>query len=191
MSHAIDTGALHEKLFVLEHLAFGSRGYCDSNGLDTFGATGYLEPLSPSSFTKSVVSTYTIEIAVRLRILLDHAYTLDKPSTKKLEDQATTGLRISYNQKQSSNLGTSSLDLRETLNKVIHAEIVSVNLNPDNDGTSDTHYWDGQVQVEGVYNGKRWRHAIEIAPWCKACRRLLNALMRDDKLAGLGWNNGF
>ena len=191
MSHAIDTGALLEKIFVLEHLAFGSRSYCDTNGLNTFDSTGYLEPLSPSSLTKSVVSTYTIEIAVRLRILLDHAYAFDKPSTKSLEAQVTKGLRISYEQKGSSSQGPSSLDLRETLNKIIHAEIVSVNLDPDNNGTSDVHYWDGQVQVEGELKRTRWRHAIEVAQWCKACRRLVIALADNDKLAGLGWNNKY
>jgi hypothetical protein len=183
MSHHIELGALVEKLFLLEHLVHGSAGYCQSHGIDTFESTGYLEPMSPTYLTKMVASNLALDLAIRMRVVIEYAYTLNRARAKELERKATLALVIARDTD-----GSSALDFRESLNKIIHADLVAIDLAPAPDDLSDVHYWDGHIEVSGTNRSKAWRYKVDVASWCKASRRLINALAAEQLLYGMGLN---
>jgi hypothetical protein len=186
MSHAVNLQSIIEQLFLLEHIAYGSQKFCESYGISSFDEAGYQKPLSAWSLTKTLVCERIIDIAIKGRILLDHVEVVDTKAPKRLEEQAVTGLRITHNVK-----GQRTLSVRESFNKIIHATQVSVSLSANDTGSGDTHYWDGQIRLEGTRDKKPWVHQLVVADWAKAVRRIVIALEQDERLEMLGWDGGF
>jgi hypothetical protein len=72
MSHAIDLEGLYEKLFLLQHIAHGSLSHCRSAKV-VLEDPDFDPEFDPNfktiwSLTKTLVSNYLIECAVKLRI---------------------------------------------------------------------------------------------------------------------------
>ena len=72
MSHAIDLEGLYEKLFLLQHIAHGSLSHCRSAKV-VLEDPDFNPEFDPNfktiwSLTKTLVSNYLIECAVKLRI---------------------------------------------------------------------------------------------------------------------------
>lgn len=186
MSHAIAIERLLETLFVLEHLAHGSRAYCNERGIFSLEETGYPDMRSTWGLTKSAVSSNLIEVAIRSRIILDYCYTINKSETKVLEEQACVGLKISYDAK-----GTEKLSLRDTLDKVVHATLVRIDFSNALDTPDEqTTFWDGQVLLNGARrSGKdeiEWSHWLVLPAWCKAMVRLLTELETHEAAVFIG-----
>ena len=186
MSHAIAIERMLETLFVLEHLAHGSRSYCNERGIFSMEETGYPDMRSTWGLTKSAVSNYLIEIAIRARIVLDYCYTIDKPATQRLEKQACAGLTFSYDTP-----ATSKLSLRDTLDKIVHATLVTTEFANSLDTLDDqTTFWDGQVKLEGTRRIRNtdvpWSYRIILPAWCKAMVRLLTELEGSEATVFIG-----
>lgn len=186
MSHAIAIERLLETLFVLEHIAHGSRAYCNERQIFSLEDTGYSDMRSTWGLTKSAVSTNLTEVAIRARIILDYCYTINKNETKRIEEQACIGLVISYDTK-----GTERLTLRDTLDKVVHATLVRVEFSSSLDMPDDpTTFWDGQVFLAGtkrIGNDEvEWSHRLVLPAWCKAMVRLLTYLESHEATVFIG-----
>ena len=181
MSHSVNLQSLLEDLVLLEHFAYGSEEFCKSNGITSFEETGYMEPLSPRTLLRGVVCDKLISVAIKTRIILDHA-SVDKVGLNRIESQATIGLQLTA--------GSSPLTVRESLNKIIHALQVSIDFVVDEYEPSNTHYWDGRVLLEGTQNGKAWSYHLKVCDWVKAVRRALMQLIREERLGMLGWDGG-
>lgn len=185
MSHSVNIAGLLEDLLLLEHVAFGSSEFCNSNGFTSFEDTGYLEPLSPRTLMKGLVCGKLIAVAVRGRILLDHVNTKDAEALQRMEAHAVDGLQIAYDTR-----GEKRLTIRESFNKIIHAVQVSMSYAETEIGPSETHFWDGQIKLVGTYNKVGWSFQLVVADWAKAVRRLVMQLVKDDQLFMLGWDGG-
>ena len=73
MSHAIDLEGLYEKLFLLQHIAHGSLSHCRSAKV-VLEDPDFDPEFDPNfktiwSLTKTLVSNYLIECAVKLRMI--------------------------------------------------------------------------------------------------------------------------
>lgn len=186
MSHAIDIDGTAEKLFLLQHLAFGSEGYCRSEGVLSTQHTGYAESQSHWGWTKSIVSNYLIECAVKLRMIQEHcAKRLEVEELAALDQEATLALAIGHVHK-----GAFRLTLREACNKIVHATKVHVEFTAK-DGSSDgLHYWDGQMYLFGELHGNEWSFQLEVANWAKASLRYIDIAQDQGLLDELGQDWG-
>lgn len=118
MSHLLDLEGIFEKLILLQHFAHGSEQYCRERLIGSECDAGDGELDSYWSWVKSLVSAYTLECSVRLRVLLDAV--ADQPEANKIiniDAHARSGLVIGQVVD-----GKFELTLRETCNKIIHAK---------------------------------------------------------------------
>ena len=185
MSHAVNLQAMLEHLLVLEHFALGSSEFFKSNGVTSFEETGYLQPLSARTLLKGLVCEKLIDVAMKGRILSEHVAITDSAAFERIQAQALTALRISYDTK-----GSETLSLRESFNKIIHATQVSISISESETEPGNTHFWDGQVHLIGTLRKSEWSHSLVVGDWAKAVRRLLMQLIREEQLAMLEWAGG-
>lgn len=170
MSHAINIDGTLEKLFLLQHLAYGSHSYCRSEGVLSIEHTGYTEFQSHWGWTKSVVSNFLIECAVKLRMVQEHcAKRKDSHGVAELDKEATLALKIGHVHE-----GTFPLTLRESCNKIVHATRASIEFTAADGSTDGVHFWDGQMYLHGEQHGKPWRFQLKVANWAKAGARYLD-----------------
>jgi hypothetical protein len=118
---------------------------------------------------KSIVSTYTIECSVRMRVLLDSvAGKSEEAKVASLEATATAGLVIGKVID-----GKFDLTLRETYNKIIHATRVIPVWTTGMVGDVEFRYWSGDLDLSGTRGGKTWRMNLDIAPWARSIDRFI------------------
>ena len=182
MSHAIDIDGTSEKLFLLQHLAFGSEAYCRSEGVLSTEHSGYAEFQSPWGWTKAVVSNYLIECAVKLRMIQEYcAKRRDSGELAELDKAATLSLHIGQVHE-----GGFHLTFRESCNKIVHATNARMEFTAP-DGSSDgLHCWDGQMHLVGDQYGKPWSLQLSVAHWAKASLRYLDSAEEQGLLDELG-----
>ena len=185
MSHSVNLLGMLEDLLLLEHVAFGSNQFCESNGFTSFEETGYMQPMSPRTLMKGLVCEKLIAVAVKGRILLDLVNNNDKAALKRIERQAVIGLNIAYD-----TVGSKKLSIRDSFNKIIHALQVSMSYAETEEGLGNTHFWDGQVHLVGKHDRKEWSYQLVVAEWTKAVRRMITQFIQEDHLFMLGWDGG-
>lgn len=172
MSHSIDLGAVAEKLVLLQHFAYGSDQYCRERltGSEHDVGNGALDEYW--SWVKGLVSGYTLECCIRLRVLLDTI--ADKPGADKiaaLDASARSGLVIGQ-----IITGRFDLTLREICNKVIHAKkVIPVWATGAKKGIEFT-YWSGDYDLSGTKGNEDWQLILHIAPWAKSVDQFLTDL---------------
>ena len=182
MSHAIDIDGTAEKLFILQHLAYGSEGYCRSEGVLSTVRTGYAEFQSHWGWTKAVVSNYLIECAVKLRMIQEHcAKRRDLDDLAKLDEESTLALTIGHVHE-----GNFRLTLKESWNKIIHATNARVDFTAADGSADGLHYWDGQMYLFGDFRGQAWALQLAVAPWSKANLRYIDVVQDQGLLDELG-----
>lgn len=182
MSHAIDIDGAAEKLFILQHLAYGSEAYCRSEGVFSAEHAGYSEFQSPWGWTKAVVSNYLIECAVKLRMIQEYcAKRRDSGGLAELDSAATLDLHIGQ-----VHVGEFGLTLRESCNKIVHATNVSMNFTTPDKSSDGLHSWDGQMHLVGAQHGKPWSLQLSVAHRAKASLRYLDLVEDQGLMEELG-----
>jgi hypothetical protein len=175
MSHAIDIDGTTEKLFLLQHLAYGSEAYCRSEGMFSAEHLDYSKFQSPWGWTKAVVSNYLIECAVKLRMIQEYgAKRRDSCELAELDKAATLNLQIGRVLH-----GGFQLTLRESFNKIVHATNARMEFTSPGSSTDGVHCWDGMMHLVGEHHGKPWSMQLSVANWAKACLRYLD--LADDQ----------
>ena len=120
MSHQLDFNGILEKLILLEHFSFGSKGYCKLRLVGSDKDIGDQEFDDYWGWVKSIVSNYTIECAIKFRILQDTIRgKKDIIKLENLDSKACDGVSIGKVLN-----GSFKISLRETSNKIIHAKSV-------------------------------------------------------------------
>jgi hypothetical protein len=171
MSHLLDLGTVAEKLVLLQHFAHGSEQYCRERMTGSELDIGDGELDDYWSWVKGLVSTYTLECCIRLRVLLDTI--AGKPGAEKipsLDAAARTGLVIGQVID-----GKFELTLRETCNKIIHAKKVIPIWTTGIERDIEFNYWSGDYDLSGIKGNEDWRFILHIAPWAKSVERFLAA----------------
>jgi hypothetical protein len=182
MSHAIDIDGTAERLFILQHLAYGSKDYCTSEGILSLEHTGYAQFQSPWGWTKSVVSNYLIECSVKLRMVQEHcSKRREADALSKLDQEATLALTIGYVHE-----GGFRLTLREACNKIVHATWVRMDFTAADGSTEGMHFWDGQSHLFGELQGNDWHLQLDVANWAKAGMRYIGLAQEEGLLDELG-----
>ena len=169
VSHLLDFEAVAEKLVLLQHLAHGSEQYCRERltGSEYDAGDGALDEYW--SWVKGLVSGYTLECCIRLRVLLDTV--AGKPGADKivgLDAAARSGLVIGQVVD-----GKFELTLREICNKIIHAQKAIPVWATGIERDVEFKYWSGDYDLSGTKGNESWRLILHVAPWAKSADRFL------------------
>lgn len=183
MPHIIDFDGLERKLFVLQHVAYGSPLFCNSIKLtrDCFG--GDFEWWEYKGLLKSIVSNATIESAIKIRIMQDYINSDEQEiNLNNLDSQVREGLFIGHFVD-----GNQELSLRESCNKIVHATEAKLQWISDEEGEDPSiEYWNGNYSLWGEYKRKKWQIELSISSWCIAMIRF-NKEIQDL----IDWNHVF
>lgn len=169
MSHQLDLDGLLEKLVLLQHFSYGSKDYCRERLAGSEEDMGDKELDEYWGWVKGITSTYLIECAVRVRILLDIVTAQDHTAEVEVIDAtARSGLVIGEPLE-----GKFELTLREVCNKIIHARNVIPVWEVEIRGSEEFRYWSGSLQLAGKKSGREWRLVLHVAPWARSLQRFL------------------
>lgn len=170
MSHLLNLEAIYEKLILLQHFAHGSEEYCRERLAGSDFDTGDGELDAYWGWVKALVSGYTLECSVRLRVLLD--VVASKPEANmiaSMDAKARSGLKIGQVVD-----GNFELTLRETCNKVIHATKAIPVWSTGTEGDIEFKFWSGDYDLSGTKGKENWRLILHVAPWAKSVARFLD-----------------
>jgi hypothetical protein len=175
MSHSLDFVGLNEKLFLLRHFIAGNKefsrreqhyqGTQSSVSEDWDNYAGRL---------RYIVSNDLIEIAAKLRVIQDAvASQVPADYLRTLDIECMNGKSIG-----TVLAGDVTLSLRESCNKIIHAN--NFNLVFQNArSTVPRHvytYWKGICQLAGTHSKKHWLVALDVYRWADAMDYFLEEL---------------
>jgi len=169
VSHLLDLEGVVEKLVLLQHFAHGSEQYCRERliGSKHDAGDGALDEYW--GWVKGLVSAYTLECSIRLRVLLDAV--AGRPEADKiasLDAAARSGLVIGQVVH-----GKFELTLRETCNKIIHARQVIPVWATGIERDVEFKYWSGDYDLSGTKGDESWRLILHVAPWARSVKRFL------------------
>jgi hypothetical protein len=170
MSHQLDLDGVLEKLVLLQHFAYGSKDYCRERLTGSEKDVGDGELDEYWAWVKGITSSYLLECAIRLRVLLDiiatgeHAGKVDG-----MDATARSGLVIGKILE-----GEFELTVREVCNKIIHARNVVPVWESDTQQESGFRYWSGSLELAGKKSGRDWRLLLHVAPWARSLQRFLD-----------------
>ena len=181
MSHAIDTDGIREKLIVLEHACYGSHAYCAARGIGGDEDQGDGELDEYWGWMKGIVSNYTIECAVKLRMI-------DEYCTKNSDpEQYQEALEAAHISKLGHvRLGDFDLTLRECSNKIIHATRTELSIVKGATTGKTIQYWSGFYNLHGSRGADNWHVELNVANWCGSTLRFLDELETREMILYMG-----
>lgn len=169
MSHQLDLDGVLEKLILLQHLAHGSEQYCRQRLIGSEQDVGDEEFDEYWAWVKSIVSIYTLECSIRVRVLLDTiGRKAEEEIVTKLKATPSAGMEIGQVIE-----GTFDLSLRETYNKIIHATGVMPVWTTGFADEIEFKYWSGRFEFGGTKDSKKWRLRLHIAPWARSVEQFI------------------
>jgi hypothetical protein len=164
MSHLLPLEEVFHKLLLLEHLAYGSKYYCERRLAGSSLDQGDAALDEYWSHVKHTVSSYVIECAVSIRIFQD--------TVKDPEDQAKLA---SFDDLACSQFtigkiicGSFDLSLRETCNKIIHARRAIPQWESGESQNTEFTFWNGDYRLSGTHREKPWELILHIPLWAGA-----------------------
>lgn len=168
MPHLIDFDGLERKLFLLQHVAYGSPHFCETIKLSRDGCNGDYEWWEYTGLLKSFVSNATIESAIKVRMLQDYIKADEhEVDLIELDSRVREGLSIGHfiddNQE---------LSLRESCNKIVHATEATLQWAEDEKMKKYSfEFWNGKYSLWGEHNQNMWKIELCIISWCTAMIR--------------------
>ncbi len=164
MAHFIEVDSIREKLYLLIEIALAAEQFVSRYGI----GVDNVEKLFPKEqywrHTKSTVSNYSLEIAVKLRNAVE---LLD---SKGIKFELNNSIHI-YNSGIKADGTKEQKDIRYICNKIIHAKSFQI----DAVGSSQKHekllWWAGTLTLSGTEQGKSskdWCFFFNILQWCEA-----------------------
>jgi len=158
MSHYFGLNEIKEKLITVSGLALSGEEFCkryymgSDDHHNTYNINEY------TSLTKLIISNNIIEVAVKIRCLVD--------DLKSQNIQIDFGKNIKiYNAGLCADGKHKEKNFRFICNKIIHAE----NFNLDFIGKTTYHpdmvWWSGQITLAGLYDGKEWEFFFSVLDW--------------------------
>lgn len=166
MPHLIDFDKIESDLFILQHAVYGSREFCGKFELNTECYGGDYEWWEYKGLLKTHVSNTIIETAIKIRMLQDFTKHDDAEiNLKDIDSESRKGLNIG------TMCGSStSLTLRESCNKIIHATEAKMKWEVAK-GNPSIEYWKGIYELFGENKGEKWQVDLNIPDWCTSMIR--------------------
>jgi hypothetical protein len=175
MSHSLDFVGLNRKLFLLRHFIVGNKEFSRREQHYQGTQSSASEDWDNyASRLRYIVSNDLIEIAAKLRVIQDTAASqVSANYLRELDTECLNGKCIG-----SVLAGDVTLTLRESCNKIIHAN--SFNLVFQNARSTVPRYlytyWNGICHLAGTHSRKQWRIALDVYTWADAMDYFLEDL---------------
>lgn len=160
MTHFIRTHDVREKLYLLMEMVLAAEKIVSRYGVGVEGCERVISKESYWMHTKSTVSNYCIEIAVKLRAVED---TL---KSNRVNIDPIKSINV-YHLNVLPEIKNEKRDFRFICNKIIHASSFQV----DAIGTvkhKDLLWWSGTLALSGTENHNGWRLFFNVLDWCEA-----------------------
>ena len=167
MTHSIDFEGIEEKLFLIQQIVLGSRAYCEDKhigrSLHPYGEGAWADY---SSRLQSLISSYTIDCAIKTRMAQD--FIMANGSDVNLSD-------VDEESREGYNIGTVhkgniTLTLRESCNKIIHATRVDLSWVETRLRRSKKkiEHWNGGYNLHGKHGALAWHVELDMLSWAVA-----------------------
>lgn len=168
MTHSIDFAGIEEKLFLIQKLVLGSREYCEERDIGrTVGRYGEGAWSDYSYRLKELVSSYTIECAIKTRMVQDFvdANSSTRLDLASIDSEAREGFEIGV-----VHGGAFDLTVRESCNKIIHATKVELGWACANlrNAKKKIEYWAGSYHLWGKQGRSAWYVELDMQLWAIA-----------------------
>lgn len=172
MPHRIDIDGISQNLFILKHMAAGSRVVC----LDLRINRGD-EDVTPFSWNyylgwmKSIVSQTLIETAIKVRIMQDFL----KADSEEGTDLSPIEVKINAAYVVGHIVpDLSALPIREACNKIIHANEMSLVWIDAKEERGQYEFWNGTVNLDGCKGKEPWSCQLYTQVFCSAMEHFLS-----------------
>ena len=142
MSHLVDLNDISEKLILLQHYSYGSFEYSKLKLMGSEKDLGDERLDIYWGWTKSIVSNYILDCAIKYRVIQDTIKNDDR--YHELNKKASNFDKLGVITK-----GNFDLNLRESCNKIIHAINVIPLWNESGEGMEKFKYWNGIYRLKG------------------------------------------
>lgn len=161
MIHLIDVDGIKQKLFLLHHIKYGSKGFCQEFGEEIEYPYGFL---SYKTLLKQHISTTVIQAAVNFRIVADFIMKEYDENEGFEEIENSIEEKIDFGK---FIIPDRTLTLRESCNKIIHATNTEMCWSSYEDD-EDRFYWNGKYILDGEYHREEWKISLNVGEWCLA-----------------------
>ena len=171
MPHFIDIVSLKEKVFVLNSLALSGEYFSIKYFIGVKEHQRYYTDQDYYQTTKSIVSNYAIELAVKLR----NSAELMEEKNISYENEETIACFNAGNQADGK---SESHDLLYICNKIIHAKKFSIDTVSSSKYKADFKWWSGELTLSGTLPGKKqtpWEFFFSITSWCESAIKFINS----------------
>lgn len=164
MAHFIEIDGIREKLYLLIQMALAAESFTSRYGIGVENAERFISKEQYWRHTKSTVSNYSLEIAVKLRNAIELLESNGISFTLK------NSVHI-YNSGIKSDGTKEQKDIKYIFHKIIHAKSFQI----DAIGSYEKHesllWWAGTLTLSGTEQGragKTWCFFFNILEWCQA-----------------------
>lgn len=158
MSHYFDLNEIKEKLFIISGLALSGEEFCKQYKM---GSTDHHKTYNISDYTrltKLIVSNNLIEIAVKIRCLVDDL------KSQNITVDVGNNIKI-YNSGHCADGISKEKNFRFICNKIIHAEKFNLDFIGKKSYHPDMIWWSGEITLAGQYNSKKWNFFFSVLDW--------------------------
>lgn len=187
MPHRIDIDGIHQNLFILQNLVFGSKIFCTTYHINRMNESYDFNWDYYLGWLKSIVSEKLIESSIKMRILQDFLHDQDSSiDFKVIEEVACSNINIGSIIIADS---VEPLTIRESCNKIIHALEMNLQwreilLRKKKKGEFNPEFWSGVVELHGKKGSKEWLTLVNVIDYCVAIERVLIHLENN-----IDWNH--
>jgi hypothetical protein len=167
----VDIGSLKEKLFILNNLALSGELFSVRYFIGESELQRHYSDLDYHHFTKSIVSNYAIELAVKLR---NAAEMLQERGISYVNDKNI----MCYGAGQHAFSKKKERDLFWVCNKIIHAKIFRIDTVGSRKYKGNFKWWGGDLTLAGTLMGKKqtpWEFFFSIQSWCESAIIFINS----------------
>lgn len=173
MSHLIDLDGVREKLYILINLSLVGNSFANKYSIGIEEYQNYFSDEDYYNLTKSIVSNYSIETAIKLRSLIE---TLRKSN---IDLKFNKEVSCFYPKEKSSNDISKQKrhDLNFICNKIIHATHFSLDTVSSMNQNPNIKWWEGSLTLEGKSQGKKgkpWSLFFYIHEYCESAIAFIN-----------------
>ena len=178
MPHHIDIDSIHQIVFLILHLCYGSKTFAQAHRIDAMRIEGNINYEYYFGWLKFLLSEKLIEISIKTRIAMDFLSEEDDHIDLYEEDQI-----ISSDYNIGFFIGNDSLvTIRETCNKIVHAISIIPNeeegddehfLDDENSNKREWEYWNGVLELKGSNRGKEWKFTLHVSDFCLAVEEFI------------------
>ncbi len=170
MAHFIEIDGIRERLYLLIQMALAAEFFTSRYGIGVENAEQLISKEQYWRHTKSTVSNYSLEIAVKLRNAIELL------ESKDIIFTINKSINV-YNSGVNADGTMNKKDIKYIFHKIIHAKSFQIDAVGSYQKHKDLLWWAGTLTLSGTEHGnatKAWCLFFDILEWCQASLEFLD-----------------